>query len=342
MNKLIKICLYFLVLSFFACGGNEQEGTCEIKPEISKVEIPNFEFISLEDEMMKLTTLEKFQDFAKKYPQFTQYYIKRNQNIPDSTVVSIIQKRSKSPYTDTLYQDIKKHFAETTWLKQQFEEAFKHIKHYYPNFQAPKVYTTFTGMGAFGGDLLVAQDIIVISLEFFIGEQSKYKLPEQIPQYIWNRKTKDYIVPNTLLFISSAFNKMTEEDNSLVSEMVFYGKALYFVHKMMPCTPKNKIIGYTDKEFSNITTKDNQRYIWSHFVDKQLFYSTTTAHKISYVEDKPYVQEINKECPGRIGQWLGWRIIEEYAKQKPEMSFKEIMNNPNAKDIFTSSRYKGD
>jgi hypothetical protein len=49
---------------------------------------------------------------------------------------------------------------------------------------------------------------------------------------------------------------------------------------------------------------------------------------------------VGEKCPGRIGQWVGWRIINKYADSHPDIKLPELMLLDDAQKIFRESRYK--
>ena len=57
------------------------------------------------------------------------------------------------------------------------------------------------------------------------------------------------------------------------------------------------------------------------------------------MDERPNVFEIGNKCPGRIGAWLGWEIVNEYSKNNGAMSLQEIMANPDAQEILNKAKY---
>jgi hypothetical protein len=124
-----------------------------------------------------------------------------------------------------------------------------------------------------------------------------------------------------------------------MSDMVFYGKSYEFTRAMLPDVADSLVIAYAD---SNMTkTWNSQDLVWAYFIDNKLLYETNDRVKEKYIGDRPKVNEIGSDCPGRIGQWLGWRIVSRYRTENPSISLIDLMKNPNARDIFEKSKYKG-
>src|SRR5690606_31135560 len=156
-----------------------------------------------------------------------------------------------------------------TDVGQEITNAFKYIRYHFPDFKIPKVYTMVSG---FNSDLYISEDIIVIGLDYFLPEDHRFQ-PGDLPRYIAKRYQKDYIVPTILVALSQRYNATDPKDQTLLAEMIYYGKAYHFVKAMMPCTSDEYIIGYTEKEIAD--SYANEELIWSHFIENQLLFETT-------------------------------------------------------------------
>jgi len=236
--------------------------------------------------------------------------------------------------TQAFYEDTKKSFGNLSDLKNQLETAFKHIKYYYPEFKEPQIITTFTALDL---ELVVSNDMIVIPLETFLGPKAKYR--PQYPQYLLQRFDKPYIVPSILTILSKKYNSIDPNDHTLLSDMVYYGKSYEFTRAILPDVADSLVIAYPDSNMTKIW--NSQDLVWGHFIDNKLLYETNDRTKEKYLGDRPKVFEIGNDCPGRIGQWLGWRIVSRYRTENPSISLIDLMKNSNAQDIFVKSKYKG-
>ena len=154
--------------------------------------------------------------------------------------------------------------------------------------------------------------------------------------------TPKLLCPVVLQYISNGYNKTDFSDKTAVAEMIYYGKAYEFTQKMMPCLPDSTLFGYTAADMRNLAEARNRDYIWSHMIEKQILFNTNQKTINEYLGESPYNVNMGKEVPGRIGRWLGWKIIQKYKAKNPDITFQQLMDNPNARDIFNKSGYKGD
>lgn len=313
-------CLLFLT----SCQNTESLDTSKININI---DIQRFDEI-----MMNLQTKEQIKAFLLKNTAFVnQFY----QTTPEDTaLINRLALIATNPDTRAFYEDTKKYFGNLDDLKKQLEIAFKHIKYYYPDFKEPQIITTFTALDL---ELMVANNMIVIPLETFLGPKAKYR--PQYPNYLLQRFDKPYIVPSILTILSKKYNTIDPNDHTLLGDMIYYGKSYEFTRAMLPDVADSLVVAYSD---SNMTkTWVSQDLVWGYFIDNKLLYETNDRIKDKYLGDRPVVFEIGNECPGRIAQWLGWRIVTKYRTENPTISLIDLMKNPNAQDIFEKSKYKG-
>ena len=59
-----------------------------------------------------------------------------------------------------------------------------------------------------------------------------------------------------------------------------------------------------------------------------------------YLNDGPFTAEVSQDAPGRLGVWLGWRIVESYMEHNEEVSLQELLAEGDAQKILELSFYK--
>lgn len=230
-------------------------------------------------------------------------------------------------------------------LEKELKEAFTKIQTEFPGVKTPKIRTVFSGFGGVGGgeftaqNLVVSDSLIIIGLDFFMGSQGLYKAPN-VYEYQIRRLEPKALVAQVILQYSAFLIKQTENDASLLSDMIWYGKGYVFTKTILPSTPDSLIFGYTQQEIAE--TNAFQKEVWEHFIDRKLLFSTDKTVKGKYLNDRPKTTEIGPACPGGIGRWLGWRIVDSYLKQKPKISLAKILTDPEANRLFLDSGYRGE
>lgn len=311
------------------------EKKCAFIPDTRSIVVnPVFEF--LEDSLPAITTKEELVQFLTKHPDTRDYFFNRQAYANDSVFINRLFSRFSNPYLDTLLQETHKVFGTGEFIKQNFTEAYTNLKYYYPDFQPPRIQTLISGLET---DLFATDSAIYIGLDYFLGSGAPYR-PNNMYEYMLRRYTRDFIVPSVMLLtgVDSRFNRTNEEDKTVLAEMIAYGKAYYFAKRMLPCVPDTLLIGYTTQEWEGSVAYEH--LIWSRLVQDEVLFSTSHLVKQRYISERPKTVEVGADCPGRIGQWVGWRIVEKYMAENPDITLPQLMNNADAPGIFKASGYK--
>ena len=289
--------------------------------------------VRIEQEMFEKKSRENIKNVINKYPEFAEKFLRKSNFPHDSILTNSFYKLINNKSIDSIYQTCQAFYGDFSDVAYQFQDAFKVIKSNYPTFKFPSIYTVITGMG---NDMYVSDSLIVVGLEFFLAEKSRYA--PDFPIYILKRYRKEFIAPMALLVISNKYNETDYLDNSLVAEMIYYGKSYYFLEKLLPNLPDSLIAGYSQEVLDDVTK--NQPIIWAHFVDKKLLFETKHEVVNRYIGERPATTEIGNKCPGRIGRWLGWQIVRKYMERNPDLKLSDLMREKDARKIFMEAKYK--
>jgi len=326
---------YFFLSLFvfgFSCVPNS---TCIEAPKLEEANKVSINIERLEATLFKLESIQEVEGFITSHPILADEFLGRQEYPSETILATELLKRVQNPYVDTLYDETLASFGDLSELESEFEQAFSYLKYYYPSFQAPQIKTMITGFSS--SEMYVGKDQIIIGLEYYLGKGAKYS-PPGIPQYILPRYDKAYIVPAVLLLYADRFLKEEIKDQSMLADMMYYGKKFYFAKQMMPCASDSVLVWYSGTQLKEV--EENKDAIWFHFLNNELLYETNHFTKQKYMDERPNVAEIGEKCPGRIGSWVGLDIVRAYMNSNPDISLQELMANPNAKDILTKSKYK--
>jgi gliding motility-associated lipoprotein GldB len=324
----IAFLIPILILAF-ACGKKNQ--SCQLDPKILDQDI-DLSITRLEDEFFGANSVKDYLFLLDKHPEFAELYLQESMYFsPDSLAASLLEVHQDSGLR-VLYDSVKVEFADISDIEIDLKNAFKSIKYYFPDFKIPKVYTFVSG---FNSDLVVTDDMIVIGLDYYLPEDHTFQ--PDIARYMAVRYERQYLVPMIVLAISSRYNITDPTNNTLLSEMMYYGKAYHFVKAIMPCTSDQYIIGYTQEEIAECF--ENEEFIWAHFVENELLYQTNPFEIRKYIGEAPFTDAISTKAPGRLGRWLGWNIVDDYQASQ-DVNLAVLMMEWDVEKIFRQSGYR--
>ena len=329
--------ILFLTL-IFSCGSDKKETNIiqheVIKPEEAEEVVVAAELIRIDRELFSITSKEDMERIFLTYPAFFKQYLRGIANKPMPADVDRMFQYYTNPGLKAFGKEVETGWGDMSAFKKDLGSAFRFMKYYIKNFKEPKVYTIYSGL--MEPDISFSDSAIVVCLDWYLGPKASFR--PNLYEYMLSRYDKPYLLPMMGLGISTKFNKENPADKTLLASMIYYGKAHYFVERVMPDLPDSLNIGYTTKELEE--TDKHLAEIWGHFIDKKLLFETSHKAIEQYTGEGPFVNEISKNCPGRIGRWLGWQIVRKYMNEHPEVTVQQLMDEKDAAKIFKLSGYK--
>ncbi|GAB4253241.1 MAG: gliding motility lipoprotein GldB [Vicingaceae bacterium] len=324
-----------LLLIFFVLACSNNPDLPDISNSNVQLTFNRFEkdlFINNDWNQENISTLkEKYPEFL---PAFTEYIIRighiddpalymhlnRFKNDPD-----IIEVKNKvfSIYNDAMTEEF-----------TAIENAFKYYHVYFPDRNIPKIITFISG---FNYAIVTDSTYLGIGLDMFLGKDEPFYTRLGYPKYKSANMTRQHLVSSAIAgWLTTEFEQPNAEAN-LLEEMIHYGKILYLTHHLLPNTEETTVLGYSKEQLE--WCKKNEKEIWFFFIDNELLYNNETKNKTNFLGEAPFVKGFPEGSPGRVGQWIGYRIVESYLKNN-SVNWNEFMQNNNAQEILNKSKYK--
>lgn len=237
------------------------------------------------------------------------------------------------PIINKLYQDTKSHYPNLNFLNSDLEKAFKYYKYYYKDIAIPAIYTYISGVD-YANKILYADSVIIIGLDNYLGKA--YYKNYQVPEYQSQTMTSEYIKTDCMYKFGIKHAKKFSK-NHLLSQMMYYGKVMYFLDAVMPLVADSIKIGYTQKQIA--WCKSSEWHMWSYLIDHKLLYEKNHNKINKLLEPAPFTAFFPKQSPGRTGVWIGWQIIRQYMKNNPQITLQELMSETDVQKVFLGAKY---
>jgi hypothetical protein len=336
--KLIRYCLVCIGLALFflsACQSN--------KPDTASIDV-QLRFDRFEQDLFRADTLN-YDDYVHKledkYQDFLPLYLREIIGIIDANDSTIskdtLLRFLQHPDVLGLFDTVQLKYADLAWLHQDLTDAFKYARYYFRDLPSPRV-ITYIGGPPFCFN--IDTEFLAIGLDGYLGSSfSFYRyFPDYFPQYKIRKFDKPYIVPNAINVWLTGNFEYTKKGGNLLDVMVYNGKVLYATKKLLPDTPDSLIFGYSEKTLTWLEL--NEAEIWKYFIKNKLLYENDPLVFSKYVNEAPTTSGMPEEAPGNIGSWLGYRIVERYGAKKDKVTLLDLMNNNDAQQVLTDSKYK--
>ncbi|WP_025765094.1 gliding motility protein GldB-related protein [Dyadobacter tibetensis] len=329
MNKFQYFIICTLVGLITSCGSQQQDKG--VKKTSLEIEVEDLDHI-----LMSATSVKDVENILENHPEMIRYYFSDFEGDKPALSGQLFQITQNPDFqafslqVDSIIGNRKNEILEP------LAQAFGAIHNQFPSFKSPRV--IFIKTGFLGNDLYVSDSLVVIGLDYFGGPQATFR--PNVFDYQLRRYHKENIVPAILYYIAESYNKQNPREQSLLDDMIGIGKSFEFVKQIMPSCPDSIIIGYSADNLRR--AYNSQQDIWAFMINNKLLYEKNTLVKEKYIGERPIVAEMGPEIPGGIGRWIGWRIVNKYVSEHPEITLSELMAQSDANKILQEARYKGE
>ena len=252
-------------------------------------------------------------------------YLNRINNYLNDSDISYLYRSVDSVYNE----------SRISILKTELNQALSIFSSAFPKKKIPKIAPMITG---FNYAVIVGDSILGISLDMFLGKNFNYYTLLQFPEYKKNLMTKENLVPRTLFsWIKTEFEPKNPSSD-LLGEMIEAGKAVYLLNHLLPEIEDSLSFGYSAPQME--WCKTNEFQIWATFVDKKLLFSSTNSENQKFISEAPFSSGFSKDSPGKIGYFIGYRIVESYMENNLDVTLSTLMENHDSHLILNRSKYK--
>lgn len=337
----MRFCFIILSVSFiYSCTTDHR--TDRLNPSIST------KLVRFEKELMQLDTADislAYQDLYSRFPIFTDLYFDRVMAFPRD--LNSRFEEIKMMYRDSifskLYLTTAEEFSNMDGIKKELDQTVENYMQVFPEVKAVPNFYTF--ISSFAYQCFLFNDLnnegIGIGLDMFLGDDFPYHLID--PKN-----------PAFSSYLSRAFNKahlakkvaeVLVEDKLLppvksdfLSLMIWSGKKLYLMDQILDFKPDSVVIEYTKDQLA--WCKNNEAGIWEYFFDNDLFYETDINKFNKLISPSPFSPGMPEEAPGRTGNYMGWRIVDQFMKKNPDISIQQLIQIQDPQEILTRSKFK--
>ncbi len=337
MKHTTKIFLLLTVLCYISCDNKTKHQVPEeVIEKAFSLKINRFDkdlfALKLDSGKMNVSAM------AQQYPDFFYLFTQRIINIGDSSnqqLPKLLQGFLNDQYINEMYNEVNHSFPDLNQYNQALTQAFKGYHYFFPQAKVPEI-TYFVSGYNFAN--VTTANTLGIGLEMYLGSAYKPYTLMEIPVYKQKLMSKDYLIADAMqAWIATEFEK--EEDYAtLLHQILHRAKVIYTMESLMPTLPDTIIFGYSAAQLK--WCQNNESKIWAHFIEKKLLFAQLKGDSYKYINEGPFTAGFPRESPGKLGVWLGYQIVKKYIDQQPKITLKQLLDNHNAQQILTQSKYK--
>ncbi len=334
MQEFKKYRTFFLILSvclaIFSCKHKNNNKLIIEIPKEEKVDIKIHRY----EKVLMNVDANNLKNELKKYK--ADYMLFLDGNLDDTLNLISLYNFISDPTLHEIYDDLINVYPETSGLENELSDAFTHFKHYFPEKQTPKVYSYISYLD-YENRIIYLDTVMAIALDMYLGKDYKLYSSAKIPQYLSMRLDTNYVATDCMKAIAKQMLTFDFNDKTLLENMIYRGKILYFADAMLPEVAEDIKIGYSSKQLD--WAKKNEGNMWAFLIQNELLYNADYYKIRSFITEAPATKGF-KDSPPRMAEWIGWQIVKSFMSNNKKTTIKDLLNENDAQKILKASKYK--
>ena len=325
-----------LIGMLYGCRNKHQYIPKNIEPVL--VEIVRFDSaqLAVRPDSIEVDIRKLYAD----YEEFMPIYVEGILRIPAEDTAYLCEMYAQF-LTDTVMGFVQTNalaqnkFANVDSLQKALNIGFSRLHYLYPDWDIPtKVYLYVSG---FNSSIMYYEDMMGVGVDMYLGSDYPY-YNQVVYNYQKHTMSKEFVAGD-LLNMYIAYNiSYNSKYNRLLEQMIFRGKQMFLLSELLPDIPAWEVIGYTKEQWQ--WCERYERAIWNRIMSKKDLFKTESMLLNSYMNDGPFTSEISQESPGRLGLWVGWRIVDSYMRNNENVTIQQLISEGDAQKILEQSFYK--
>lgn len=238
-----------------------------------------------------------------------------------------------------LYALCEQEFADFEAYEQRLNNL---IKRYYYYFGASDTIAAYTFVSSldFNFPVVFSSPYLFIGLDLYLGERAA-NYYQTLPLYLQYHRQSAFLLRDVAFAMAQSKVPPPEEPLSLLDAMLYYGKLLKVSERLLGEVDEATLLVYPPDKYK--FSQEHEKDMWVYFIENQLLFKTDQDLQRRFIEVAPFSKfrtKTDPETPGRIGRWFGYRIIDAYLEEYPNLDLKALINEKDARKILKLSAYK--
>lgn len=322
--------LFCVVLLLASCGGGG--GRIAVR-SVEPVDVVRFDSLLLQyagcdDTLRRADIVAECGDFWHIYNRRilgfreTPFYVAELQAFVNDTAIA------------GLYADVLREYADMSTECEALSSLAARYKVLFPDAAMPVFQTHVSGLHR---SIVTLDSLISISLDCYLGAdyrlyKQRYNVYER-PLHVRERIVAD--VAEVLLR-----NALPEgEVSTLLDAMIYEGRIACLMSALIDDDRAEAVLGYTPDEA--LWCSEHEARIWASIVEQSHLFATDNMTIRKYIQPAPFTATLTQDAPGRVGRWVGWRIVKAYAECENLTPQELVTDRRTATEVLRLSGYMG-
>lgn len=219
--------------------------------------------------------------------------------------------------------DVAAAMPDLSWLEEMLGSARGVLAREVPAVNFPAhIYGMVT---PYNQSIVVADSVMFIGLNHYLGAGyagyagfDDYRRRQKVP----GRMPVDVL--EAVVALSCPYVQTGVGGDTVLSRMLYDGAVVASVHDALPDVELADVLGWSADEMA--WAEKNECKVWETIVGRELLYSTDPMDAERLVSPSPATSIVHADAPGRIGRYIGYKIVKKYLDGHPDATVPYMLS----------------
>lgn len=217
--------------------------------------------------------------------------------------------------------EIEKVFSSTERLEKRLGTLNANMCEQLPSLPS---YSYYGILSPYRQQVILVDSVVFVALNHYLG--SEHEAYSSMPDYARHTKTEEYIPADIAEAIVAVEHPFTASGNepAAVNYFIYEGALLKAVSSLTGEDDISFLLGWTPDQLATVQASEAE--IWRKMAAGNMIYSTDMSMGRQLCAPAPSSAPISGELPGRIGRYIGYRIVNSYLANNPDTNLSDILS----------------
>lgn len=228
-------------------------------------------------------------------------------------------------------------FPDIAFVEDDVKSVYQHLNYYFPEIPVLPTYTYVSGIDMSSGPVMLADNYVMISLDYYLGNKNLIYDYVGMPRFMSVRCKPENLERDLAQALYFKYLRQNVISKDVLSEMIERGKMYYFIEAMTPSVADSVLLGYSAEQMKWVG--DNEGQVWASVVGNKMLYSNNLEIKRMLFNEGPFTAAFSENAPARLGDFLGLQIVRSFMSSN-DVTLTKLLNISDEQEIFQMSQYK--
>lgn len=213
--------------------------------------------------------------------------------------------------------------------------AKSNAAHMIPGLRWPDIYGAVL---TYNQSVVSADSVLIVGLNHYLGpDYAPYSYFDNYQRYTKQKRLIPYHVVEAVL--AAAYPYRPSSDATALTRMVYEGALSEAVLMLLESSDEAAVMGYNDEQ--QAWAAGNEANAWKTMIERGLLYSSDPVVSDRLLRPSPRTSVLHPDSPGRLGRFIGHRIVRSFIKHHPEVPLSELLDSAfyNSPKVLVNSGY---